>query len=63
MEKKTHFTLKETFVGTGSSAQLASVTLCGLVTTAEADLVWSPADVTCEVCRTNMPPDFQPFAA
>lgn len=62
MERQTHFSLKETFIGSGSSAKLAAVTLCGLVTVEEADLVWSPADVTCPECMTNMPPDFRPAA-
>lgn len=57
-----HFEVSEVFTGEGRATRLMSRTACGLITDRQAELAWSPKDVTCPLCHLAMPPDFRQYA-
>lgn len=62
MEKVTHFEVSERIETAMGSVKVVSMTACGKAVISSSDISWTPSEVTCKVCRTNMPPDFRQYA-
>jgi hypothetical protein len=61
MEKVKHFEISERLETALGSVKVVSMTACGKMIHSASEISWTPSEVTCKACLTNMPPDFRQY--